>query len=392
MIRLAYLMWIPVSPLEQYEKLICEPLKGLQLTNKIVIVIDALDECDDRQEILKALSRNELPSEMRVIVTTRPEYDIMSILESHPHVQRRHLRLDEPGIGDDILMYFTSQFGHAGASLGTKEIGELTRRADGLFQWASTAYRYITNQSSGTVTRRAGTNERRRYETILSGDDKLDGLYRVILQGVFSSDTEEREPVLAALATILATSVPLPISTLKELCTTDEERDAMDRDIPLLGSVFDIRPHSPIRPLHTSFRDYLTDRKRSKEFFVDLTRGHQHLAFSVFVKMTRELHFNMFNVQTSHKDFTTLFGDEPHPLLNPVSALYYSCRYWIDHIRPLDELCTSHIKEQVRTFMTKKLLFWLEVISAAKCLHIAALGLEEVKSSPLVRICSKSFI
>jgi hypothetical protein len=128
-----------VSPLEQYEKFICEPLKALQFTNKIVIVIDALDECDDRREILKALSRNGMPSEIRIIVTTRPEYDIMNILGSQPHVQQRHLRLDEPGIEDDILIYFTSQFEDAGVSLGTKEISELTQKAGGLFQWASTA-------------------------------------------------------------------------------------------------------------------------------------------------------------------------------------------------------------------------------------------------------------
>jgi hypothetical protein len=252
--------------------------------------------------------------------------------------------------------------------------------------------RYITNQPSGTGKRRAGTNERRRYNTILSGDNRLDGLYEVILKDVFTLDAEERKPVLAALATILATSVPLPISTLKELCTSDEEQEVMDRDIPLLGSVFDIRPHAPIRPLHTSFRDYLTDRKRSNEFFVDLTCGHENLALNAFTKMNRELHFNMFDIRTSHHDFTTLLGDKSHPLLRPVSALHYSCRYWIDHIRALDTPGPTRIKEQIKKFMTEKLLFWLEVIAALKCLHIAAQDLEDVSSSPLVRISSKSLI
>jgi hypothetical protein len=377
-----------VSPLEQYEKFICEPFKAIQLANKIVIVIDALDECDDRREILKALSRDEIPSEIRVIVTTRPEYDIMKALGTRPHIQGRHLRLDEPGIENDILMYFTSQFDDACASLGTEEISKLTDKAGGLFQWASTACRYIANQPSGAGTRRAGTNERQRYETILSGDDKLDGLYRVILQEVLSSDTEERKPVIAALARILATSVPLPICTLRELCTTDEEREAMDRDIPMLGSVFDIRPHAPIRPLHTSFRDYLTDHERSNEFFVDLICGHQDLALGAFIKMNRELHFNMLDVRTSHEDFVTRSDAELHPLLNPVSALYYSCRYWMNHLKALDAHSATHIKVQVRTFMREKLLFWLEVISAAKCLHVAARGLENVSSSPLVRVPS----
>jgi hypothetical protein len=387
MLRLAYLMRIPASPLEQYEKLICEPLKALQLTNKILVVIDALDECDNRREILEALSRNELPSEMRVIVTTRPEYDIMETLGSHSHVQPRHLRLDEPGIEDDILLYFTSQFENAGTSFGTEEMRKLTQKAGGLFRWASTACRYITNRS------RPGTNVRRRYERILSEDDMLDGLYRAILQDVLTSDAEGRKPVLAALATILAASVPLPISAFKELCTTEEERQVMDEDIPLLGSVFDIHLHTPIRPIHNSFRDYLTDRKRSNEFFVDLTCGHENLALNAFTKMNRELRFNMFDIRTSHHDFNTLIGDKSHPLLQPASALQYSCRYWIDHIRALDMPSpTSGIKEQIKKFMTENLLFWLEVIAALKCLHIAARDLEEVSSSLLVRISSRSLI
>jgi hypothetical protein len=373
--------------LEQYEKLICEPLKSLNWIDKIVVVIDALDECDDYEEILKALSMNNMPANIRIIVTTRPECDILERLKPHTHILFRPLELTEAGIEDDIHKYFASQFKESEVlPLGVIDISLLTLKANGLFQWASTACRYITNQPNGTGRRPAGTNTRKRYEAMLNSDDKLDGLYRAILLGVLTSDTEEREPVFTALATILATSVPLPLSTLKELCATDEERDIIDTDIPMLGSVLDIRDSEPVRPLHTSFRDFLTNRERSNEFFVDIIQGHRTLALGVLTEMNRELHFNMFHIRTSDERFTSVPENELHSILAPASTLHYSCRYWTDHIKALDAPCAPHIKQQANKFMTEKLLSWLEVICALKCLDIATRGLEGISGSPLVGI------
>jgi hypothetical protein len=61
----------PASPLEQYEKFIGEPINTLQLIGEVILVIDALDECEDRQEIIEALSKSDLPPNIRFIVTTR---------------------------------------------------------------------------------------------------------------------------------------------------------------------------------------------------------------------------------------------------------------------------------------------------------------------------------
>jgi hypothetical protein len=376
------LMHTPESPLEQYEKLICEPLKDLRLVGKVVVVIDALDECDDYREVIEALSRSDIHPNIRILVTSRSEHDIVDALRSHSHIGLRHLSVDEPGIEEDILEYLNSQFENARISLDPEEIYKLAQKADGLFQWAYTACRYITNQSGNNGKRRVGTNARTRYKMMLSVDDKLDGLYRVILLDAFTPDEEERKPVLAALAMILATSVPLPLSALIELCPTEEVRDVMERDIPMLGSVFDIHPSTSIRPLHTSFRDYLTDPNRSDEFFVDLILGHQHLALGVFIKMNQELRFNVFDIRTSHQDFA--IDHECHPFLSPASALHYSCRYWMDHLGALDASGAVRIKELVEKFMTEKLLFWLEVMCAAKCLDNAARAMEDVSSGPWV--------
>jgi hypothetical protein len=205
---------------------------------EIVVVIDALDECDDPSDILAALAKNDLPPNIRFVVTTRPEKNIMRALESHPHVLLRPLGGDETGIEADIHTYFKIRLDPV-EKLGEEDIRQLTHKAEGLFQWASTACRYITGQADDSGKLRAGIDARKRLKTLLSTDHGLDGIYRAILEDALSSDAIEREPVLKALAKILASSVPLPLPALKELCATEEERDVMERDIPILGSVPD---------------------------------------------------------------------------------------------------------------------------------------------------------
>jgi hypothetical protein len=367
---------LSATPLEQYERLISAPLKTLKLIGQIVVVIDALDECDDPSDILAALAKTDLPPNIRFIVTTRPETNIMEALESLPHVLLRPLGGDETGIDDDIHTYLKTKLSQT-KKLDEGDIRRLTQKAEGLFQWASTACRYITGQADNSGRLRAGIDTRKRLNTLLSTDHGLDGIYRAILEDALSPDTTEREPVLTALAKVLASSVPLPLSTLKDLCTTEEERDVMDRDIPILGSVLDVRYSAAIRPLHTSFRDYLTDRDRSKEYFVDITRGHQDLASGAFCKMNQDLHFNMFDIPTSHHNLAALPSSvEP--------ALFYSCRYWSDHLSALDLPNATHVVELVNVFATEKLLFWLEVICVAKCLDVAIQVLEDASCIPFV--------
>jgi hypothetical protein len=53
-------------PSQQFEKFILEPMQSLGV---FVIVIDALDECDNRASILQILSTQELPENSQKICT-----------------------------------------------------------------------------------------------------------------------------------------------------------------------------------------------------------------------------------------------------------------------------------------------------------------------------------
>jgi hypothetical protein len=359
------------------------------MIGEIVVVIDALDECDDRSDILAALAKDDLPPNIRFIVTTRPEEDIMLALESLPHVLPRPLSGDEAGVDADIRTYFKTKLQRA-EELNDEDISELTRKAGHLFQWASTACRYLIGDPDQPGKHQAGIDIQARLATIYVAHDGLDGIYHTILETVLSDIPAECSSVLQVLVKILATSVPLPLSALKGLCLDDKEQKIIDRDIPKLASLLDVHSPDGVRPIHTSFQDYLTTRDRSKRFSVDIRQGHHDLAIAAFTVMNQELHFNMFNIPTSHQDLTTLTCNEPHRLLN--QALYYSCRYWREHLNSLDAPSATHITEQIYKFSTEKLLFWIEVMSAAKSLDIAVSILENRSNSVFVSTSLVSWV
>ena len=79
------------SPIEQVERLIVEPSKQIHGIGPLVIVIDALDESGNeasRRQLLRAISeqisQNALPTNLRFLITARPENDILSELPPCP--------------------------------------------------------------------------------------------------------------------------------------------------------------------------------------------------------------------------------------------------------------------------------------------------------------------
>jgi hypothetical protein len=134
------------------------------------------------------------------------------------------------------------------------------------------------------------------------------------------------------LAKVLAAAEPLSNSVLKCLSINKGEEHAVDRVIPFLGSVLTVSTQSmqSIRPIHTSFRDFLIDPKRSDKFWVDIIHGHQSLARASFQVMEKELCFNKCNIKSSYQLNSYI---TPKQIDCISGALFYSCRFWADHLK-----------------------------------------------------------
>ena len=154
------------KPSEQYERFILHPMRSLTGVGLLVNVIDAFDECNKRKEILNVLAKGEFPDNIRFIITTRAEQDIMKSLRDKPHV----LMLDLNAMGAGTIFGDIKTYAHHRLDrhmFTDMEIDQFVSKAGALFQWAATACSYICNDDE-----QAGVDPRECFmDIMLKGSD-----------------------------------------------------------------------------------------------------------------------------------------------------------------------------------------------------------------------------
>ena len=134
---------------EQFEELLYAPLK--QTNKPVLIIIDALDECDkrDRSELLSVLLNKleQLPM-VKVLITSRPEPDIINWLKDNKLVHFSKLQ----GSGDfnsstQDVFQFVSHFFANSTKLRQVELyaPKVAQASNGLFIYARTVCEYLEN-------------------------------------------------------------------------------------------------------------------------------------------------------------------------------------------------------------------------------------------------------
>src|SRR6201996_1986506 len=215
-----------------FESLILEPLKDLHIVGPILVVIDALDESGNatgRAGLHAFLAKNliRLPSNFRVLITSRPEDGIERALVGAPSVRIRHMTDPELAATthNDILVYLEErlppdEFRNYGDALAVK--------AEGLFQWAAVASQFILDPPG-----RFGYSKKKCINHLLKaganrdGYDPLDELYREVLNGYFT-DRESRVLFRSVVGLLITSIEPLSIRTLTTLLRHTDLDDAND--------------------------------------------------------------------------------------------------------------------------------------------------------------------
>ncbi|EJF65001.1 hypothetical protein DICSQDRAFT_14200, partial [Dichomitus squalens LYAD-421 SS1] len=379
---------------KQWEGLILEPLKRVDLVGPVVVVVDAFDECSsadapERRLLLKLLTdgSRKLPANFRILITSRPEHDVMRIVgrseDDHRHIN--HISLDEnkEEATSDIALYVRHELAPdrslADEALQDGDYRLLVTKAEGLFQWAATACRVLLQNPAGlTLQERLNL----RLGAVLGGGPfSLDDLYRSILEQLFDLN----EPVLAerfrsVMAQIFCASSPLSIASLDELrrLATGGKRDEITLVVQYMGPLLSgvSSRTSAIRPLHTSFRDFLTDAARSGEWFVNLTPGHSTMALGCFRVMNNRLSFNVCRLDSSYVSNRDIPDLEARLFMHVPQSLSYAACNLKDHLAG-----TTHppdMQQELGRFLREKLLFWFELLSLLKCVNRAAPSLEVV--------------
>jgi len=358
-----------------------------------LIVIDALDEVDDRgglaflRALLTTIQKGNLQG-LKFLVTSREDREVASLCEcfSSEVVCRLH-HVAEQNVSEDILRYLDAEL----PLLEQRECLELARRAGGLFIYAATAVRYIKRQAG------LSKGEQLNLMGSLLGDSgsktldpsegpkeplQVDILYRQILSEAFGKLTNElRLARLRILHTLLCTEER--VSTLVAAELLSDSGDMVERANQVVSDLHAVLyvKDGNVFWYHASFQDFIFTQARSKftifttspstspqifDMSCDPASHHALLTHSCFRIMMSGLHFNICNLPSSF----LLDSEVPNLLVEEKiwGALKYACQYWAQHMIQATPDEYKELQTQITDFLFNRVLFWIE---AMNLLHLS---------------------
>ncbi|THX70298.1 WD40 repeat-like protein [Aureobasidium pullulans] len=367
---------------EQFEKLIHQPLVSVQengagtQTPIYVIVIDALDECNDASDIrtilkLIVLFNGLQKLKLRVFVTSRPElpirHEFQDMQDNIRHVVILH-EIPQHIIAHDIEAFFRSEFEELASTMrnddrqdwpGDESICKLVNMAVPLFIFASTVCRFVKDPTRNPVHQLQAILKQRHRNS------KLDTTYRPVLEQMYlGRDKEDQRQWISdfrkVVGVIITVFKPLSIASLKSLLTPDYID--VPRILAALHSVLDISESEerPVRLFHLSFRDYLIDRKQCpEEFLINESESHAQIAAMCVQLMSKDLRRDLCQLQKPG----TMRSEVGQETLNEFipAELRYACRHWTQHANQGKN--PTYDGDHIHTFLDQHMLHWLEALA-----------------------------
>ncbi|KAG8720973.1 hypothetical protein FRC09_008694 [Ceratobasidium sp. 395] len=363
------------QPLQkQLDVLFAKPLRETTDTfpANVVIVIDALDECDDQDGVAKVITTllsHAAGLPVKFFVTSRPEPKIVDQMQKkEAEGVRCELRLHElksTVVRQDITTYLTAKL--APAALSEAELNILVQRSGVLFIYAATAVRFIEFDSFSGFKQRLQLVLDASAALTNESDEALDELYTTILKTALELKGLTRAEK-AARATVLRHVVcarePLSLDVMAGLLQANNTAQVSTALRPL-QSVLSVSESKLIGTLHESFPNYLLNHARSGRFYCDPGLHHAQMAQQCFslIKVPSPP-FNICKLESSYLLDEEVPGIEQRVGEAISQPLAYACRYWAAHLELADhsEDCLQLLYE----FLSERLLLWMEVMNLKK--------------------------
>ncbi|OAX80282.1 hypothetical protein ACJ72_05386 [Emergomyces africanus] len=297
----------------------------LPLVPDVTIAVDALDECHEREtlvKILKDLSSNSSTA-VKVIVSSRREVDIVRFLKDHPCISTQSSDADE-----DIHQYIRSamklrpRLQKLSQALQEHIVDTLTKGAGGMFRWVKCQLDELSRLRTDGAIKSA----------LRALPRDLDETYERILSRISESDTPLARQALLWLS---HASRPLTLSELAEgavlqpnMSTLDPEDKLRDPEdiLEVCGSLVSMDGAHVILA-HNSVRDYLLSPRVASNlptFYLPESRCLPELATLCLTYL----------LLTPFSTGPCLTADDMLARLTNWPLLPYISHNWADHARP----------------------------------------------------------
>lgn len=381
----------------QFKKLILRPLAELSPDNMprlaSVIILDALDECENEDHLSRIITlflqlQTLRTIRLRVLLTSRSSPEIRdAFMDLQKDRDFCNIELLDGRFSaetkSDIQTFLENNFADIRKKRRVQQnpwptqeeldrLVELATTPEPLFIYAATLCRFVHGE------RRPKNPKEQLRIWLKQCDDRqsqLHQIYEPILNQVFSGlEPAEFDSRLEFLGSLVLLVDPMPAASLAALLQMDI--DDVVWWLPELHAVLNIpaEDHIPVRLLHKSFSDFIlsTERPGNSIYSIDTASTHTTLATKCLGHMNATLKRDICNIKQLGKRRKDIDQHIVDKHITP--DLKYACLYWIYHLQHGEQRMNSEIP----TLIYKHLLHWAEVLAILGRLSDAAMAIRRL--------------
>lgn len=376
---------------EQFRTLLLEPLQKVvhssELKRIVVVVVDALDECENENDIRILLRLwSSIPPvtilPLKLFLTSRPEWPIrlgFKKMDGDKHQDVVIHEVPRPIIQHDIQVFLEHEIDRIREEYnedslydtqlapdwpGHDILQKLIDTAVPLFIVAATICRFLELdftspqeqlrkllqfQATGHLSqmRKTYMPVLNQWKSLVATDLDESQIY-VDFQTIVGAVVTVAEPLsMGSLAILLNVPIEVVAARLKPMHAVLE--------VPTDSS-------SSVRPLHLSLAEFLSGRElQNQPFYIDPATTHGMLLTNCLRIMSADngLRENLCNLPYPGYFRQDIESDVIQQQLSP--ALRYACRYWVHHAQ--HSLSILDDNSPVYVFLQNHFLHWLEALS-----------------------------
>ena len=329
----------------------------------VTVAIDALDECiTDLDLLLQFIAQKSIEhANVKWIVSSRNWPNIESALRDA--AQGLSLALNQDSVSAAISIYIETQVTKLSKQNRYSQQTEdavrhyLEINANGTFLWVALVCKELADVPDWEETE----------EIMKLFPPGLDALYsRMMNQILLSRHAKLCRGILASTLLIYRPitldELPACADIPPRACGND---DSLKQIIGLCGSFLALRDRT-IFFIHQSAKDFLLEKMSSEIFPL----GMQETQYTLYTKslqlMSKVLRRNIYGLDSHGVSIEQVSRQHADPL----TAVRYSCVYWIDHFSGCNQNNRADRDFQegglIDIFLREKYLYWLEALSHLK--------------------------
>ncbi|KAF8748174.1 WD40 repeat-like protein [Rhizoctonia solani] len=385
----------------QYKKLIEDPLAAVKdcLPSDLIVVIDALDECDNEDsvgQILELLMPAAHTLPIRFLISSRPEKEITrkmaGRLDGHDDARLVLHNLDSAVVRQDIETYMRKEL--QDIPLTHAQWRSIVDRCGMLFIYAATTCRYIKQEHEmHNLATAVSVIMNSASVPMEQGDESvIDELYKTILDTAFNrsrASQGNKRRMRMVLETAVCAIEPMTKIAMAKILNLDGDTQ-VDRLLLPFRSVLNVAQKTGlVTTLHASFPDFMLSQDRSGEYHCQSRSRHATIAEACLRLIDgAEPKFNICALPSSF-----LLDDQVNDLAHRVTqsispGLVYACLYWTTHLTLGEH--TSSLTGLVDCFFQSRLLLWMEVMNLTRTYVMRHLSYRAPRRARRTRTCHKA--